>query len=138
MTCRAILRYVLPRRWRSSVAPFFLFPVLVMVTGCGSMIIRFGRMPDTSKLETSLQPGISTRADVLRVLGEPRNSGGAMLPLHDGPRDLWVYYYEEGSVTYAGSSFDDRRIFLFVFFKKDLYDGYIWFSSLPGIYPRSP
>lgn len=27
--------------------------------------------------------------------------------------------------------FVDRRTFLFVFFEKDRYDGYMWFSSLP-------
>jgi hypothetical protein len=55
-----------------------------------------------------------------------------MLPAHDSPRDLWVYYYEEGSLT------DDRRIFLFVFFKQDRYDGYLWFSSLPGMTSGTP
>jgi hypothetical protein len=87
--------------------------------------MRFGRLPDVSRLETALQPKVSTRSDVLGVLGEPRNTGGAMLPNHDAPRDMWVYYYEEGSVE------DDRRIFLFVFFLEDSYDGYMWFSSLP-------
>ena len=48
-----------------------------------------------------------------------------MLPGHDSPRDLWVYYYEEGSLS------DARRTFLFVFFLGDQYDGYMWFSSLP-------
>jgi hypothetical protein len=89
-------------------------------------------MPDTSKLETSLQPNISTKDDVLKVLGEPRNSGGALLPGHDSPRDMWVYYFEEGSLS------DDRRIFLFVFFKEGRYDGYKWFSSLPGARPGNP
>jgi hypothetical protein len=83
-------------------------------------------MPEISKLEASLQPKISSKADVLMVLGEPRNSGGAMLPIHDSPRDMWVYYYEEGTMT------DDRRIFLFVFFENSRYDGYLWFSSLPN------
>ena len=100
--------------------------LVLALQSCGGPILTIGRIPDTSKLETSLKPQISTRADVLAVLGAPRNSGGAMLPAHDGPRDLWVYYFEEGSMT------DDRRIFLFVFFNQDRYDGYLWFSSLPG------
>ena len=99
--------------------------LLVLLSGCGTPVLRIGRQPDVSSLDKALQPQVSTRSDVLRVLGEPRNTGGAMLPGHDGPRDLWVYYYEEGSLA------DDRRIFLFVFFLKDRYDGYMWFSSLP-------
>jgi hypothetical protein len=106
--------------------PLIAMITLVALFGCGSPVIRVGRQPDISSLDRSLQPLVSTRSDVLRVLGEPRNTGGAMLPGHDGPRDLWVYYYEEGSLA------DDRRIFLFVFFLKDRYDGYMWFSSLPA------
>ena len=110
---------------------FLLSLILLSIWGCGGPVIKFGRMPDTTRLEESLKPETSTRDDVLEVLGEPRNGGGAMLPLHDSPRDMWVYYYEEGTMT------DDRRIFLFVFFKEDLYDGYLWFSSLHGTNPES-
>jgi len=106
----------------------FLFFTLVIfgALGCSSPLIRAGRIPDTSKLETSLIPQISTRADILKILGVPRSSGGAMLPNHDSPRDLWCYYYEEVSSKY------NRRIILFVFLDGDFYDGYLWFSSLPG------
>jgi len=38
---------------------------------------------------------------------------------------MWSYYYEEGTLK------DARRIFLFVYFDQDMYDGYMWFSSLP-------
>jgi len=126
MICRVNLCHAGSHRWAYCLASSLLVLMLLAVLGCGGPVIQFGRIPETSRLETLLQPGIPTRADVLRVLGEPRNSGGAMLPLHDSPRDLWVYYYEEGTLT------DDRRIFLFIFFKKDRYDGYMWFSSLPG------
>lgn len=131
MTPRVDIYHGLLHRRMYFLSSFFLLFVLLAMWGCGGPVIKFGRLPDTTRLETSLQPEISTRDDVLEVLGEPRNSGGAMLPLHDSPRDMWVYYYEEGTMT------DDRRIFLFVFFKKDLYDGYLWFSSLPGANPPS-
>ena len=113
-------------RWAHGLAFFFLVLTLLLVWNCGGPVMTFGRMPDTSKLESSLKPEISTRAEVLEVLGSPRNSGGAMLPGHDSPRDMWVYYYEEGTMS------DARRIFLFVFFLEDRYDGYMWFSSLPS------
>ncbi len=99
--------------------------VLVVVSGCGT-VIRFGSLPDTGKLDTGLTLGLSKQSDVLEALGEPRNRGQAMLPGQDSQRDLWCYYYEEGTLS------DDRRIFLFVFFKEGVYDGYMWFSSLPS------
>jgi hypothetical protein len=125
MICRFVLSCAVSLRWVFCLVSLFLVLVLLSIWGC-SPVIQFGRIPDTAKLETSLQPEVSTHADVLEVLGEPRNSGGALLPGHDSPRDMWVYYYEEGTLT------DDRRIFLFVFFKMGRYDGYLWFSSLPG------
>ena len=132
MICRFVHCRAVSIRWALYLVFLFLLLDFFSLCGCSGPVIRFGRMPDTSKLETSLQPNISTKADVLEVLGEPRNSGGALLPGHDSPRDMWVYYFEEGSLT------DDRRIFLFVFFKEGRYDGYKWFSSLPGAGPGSP
>jgi hypothetical protein len=117
--------YVASCAGRRLVASLLAMVALVALFGCGGPAIRFGRLPDVPSLEKSLQPMVSTRPDVLRVLGEPRNTGGAMLPGHESPHDLWVYYYEEGSLI------DARRIFLFVFFLQDHYDGYMWFSSLP-------
>lgn len=130
MNFRFVPRCVVVSLGQYCVVCFFLAFALLVTSGC-SPVVRFGRMPDTSKLETSLDPAISTRADVLRVLGVPRNSGGAMFPNHDSPRDMWVYYYEEGTTT------DDRRIFLFVFFNDNRYEGYLWFSSLP-VTPARP
>jgi hypothetical protein len=130
MTFRADFYQGVSYRWMYGFKSLFMVLVVISIWGCGGPVIKFGRIPDTTRLETSLQPAISTRDDVLDVLGEPRNSGGAMLPvLHNSPRDMWVYYYEEGTLT------DDRRIFLFVFFKEDRYDGYLWFSSLPVMNP---
>ncbi len=110
---------------RRLVASLLAAVALTALFGCSRPVVRMGRLPDVTSLEKSLQPMVSTRSDVQRVLGEPRNTGGAMLPGHESPHDLWVYYYEQGSLT------DDRRIFLFVFFLQDRYDGYMWFSSLP-------
>lgn len=71
-------------------------------------------------------------------------------------RESWTYYFEEGhfrdSESYlfpsvpvhrqnpgllftakrgSGLDVDSRRIFLFVYFDDGVYDGYLWFSSLP-------
>ncbi len=107
-----------------------LLGIIALASACSMPVMRFGRMPDLSRLESALTPHVSTRADVLAVLGTPRNSGQAMMPtVHDYPRDLWVYYYEQGNFS------DDRRMFLFIFLDQDRYDGYLLFSSLAGTTP---
>jgi len=99
---------------------------MFLVTGCESMIIRLGQKPDTAQLEKALIPRVSTTDDVRAALGPAKGRGRVMLPTDEKPRDLWYYYYEEATLS------DDRRIFLFVFLDGDRYDGYLWFSSLPG------
>lgn len=96
-----------------------------MAAGCGNIRLRMGNRPDTDVLEKSLRLGESTRADVRAALGQPSGKGRAMHPFDTKPRTMWSYYYEEGDLK------DARRIFLFVYFDQDRYDGYMWFSSLP-------
>jgi hypothetical protein len=103
--------------------------VLTQLTACGNVQIRAGAKPDLAALEKSLRQGKSTTQDVVKSLGEPSGKGLEMLPFMDSPRDTWTYYYEEGDLK------DDRRLFLFVFFKDQRYDGYMWFSSLPEFKP---
>jgi hypothetical protein len=102
------------------------------------MKIRSGNPPDLGLLESSLGLGKSTRADVLAALGEPLGRGMARLPVDPRPKAgaMWSYYYEETLLTDVLSpqpSADSRRMFLFVFFDGDTYDGYMWFSSLPKL-----
>jgi hypothetical protein len=108
---------------RGLVLLIVFLAITLATSGC-NIQIRAGRLPDVQALESSLQPGESTRFDVLRVLGEPFGRGREMLPIGQNPRTLWSYYYEEGSLQ------DDRRMFLFIFLDGDKYDGYMWFSSL--------
>jgi len=100
----------------------------LLAGGCASIQIRAGNPVDVSVLEGRLQPGRSTHAEVREALGPAFGEGKEWLPLTREPRDTWSYYYEEGSLE------DDRRLFLFVFFREGRYDGYMWFSSLlpPG------
>jgi len=98
--------------------------VLLAVSGCMNIQARVGRRPDTTVLDRTLRIGESTNSDVMATLGEPYGKGKEMFPIEDKPRLMWTYYYEEGDMN------DDRRIFLFVFFDQDRYDGYMWFSSL--------
>jgi hypothetical protein len=106
----------------------FAFLMFVMISGCLSredITVRMGRRPDTDVLEKHLRVGESTQADVTRHLGEPFGTGRAMLPAYPEPREMWSYYFEGGKAS------DPRRIMLFIYFKEDRLDGYMWFSSLP-------
>ena len=85
-------------------------------------------MPDTGRIG-DLKVKSSTKADVLNALGPPRGGGRSQFPVEDSPRELWWYYYEEGTLK------DSQRIFLFIFFDSNRYDGHLWFSTLPQIQP---
>jgi hypothetical protein len=99
--------------------------VCLFASACMDLKIRVGTRPDSAVLEERLHIGVSKSKDVLEALGMAYGKGKAMFPFHDSPKELWSYYYEEGSLK------DSRRIFLFVFLDQDRYDGYMWFSSLP-------
>ncbi|MBI2876415.1 MAG: hypothetical protein HYY20_06000 [Candidatus Tectomicrobia bacterium] len=113
-----------------------LLILISTLAACTTLQVRAGgKRPNPEVLEKTLRPGESTPADVLAALGEPDGKGREMLPVGRTPRTLWSYYYEEGSLENMGLVInklkDSRRIFLFVFFDQDRYDGYMWFSSLP-------
>ncbi len=103
----------------------------LLTAGCISARLLMGTRPNPELLETSLRVGESTRADVLRVLGQPYGKGMSGLPI-DGPKPktVWSYYYEEGTIE-SNAVKDSRRMFLWIYFDGDRYDGYMWFSSLP-------
>lgn len=103
---------------------------LTQITGCSDITVRAGYKPNLIALEKTLTQGVSTEQDVAKALGTPVGKGREMLPFMDKPRDTWTYYYEEGDLT------DDRRLFLFIFFANQRYDGYMWFSSLPDYKPN--
>ena len=90
--------------------------------------------PDEKLLETTLVIGVSTKARVKEVLGEPRGPGGIYLPIDSRPRESWTYNYEKSSIGKSQPgrlSLNSIRTFLFIYFDKDIYDGYMWFSSVP-------
>ncbi len=106
----------------------------LLVAACGDSYY-VGKRPVTAALETMLRPGKSTPAEVTAALGKPNGRGGVMLPVLDKrARESWTYYFEEGHFKAkrgGGLDFDSRRTFLFVYFDDGVYDGYLWFSSLP-------
>jgi hypothetical protein len=94
---------------------------LVLLIGCAPTL-KYGSPPKVSSLE-SLKAGISTKADVLLALGEPRGKGAARFSVIPTPREIWFYEYTESD----GSRIDLKL--LLVFFDEEHYDGNLWFSS---------
>jgi hypothetical protein len=126
---RTIDRYEETQRTLGHIVRGVLCGLLVfvplMLYGCAEIHTRIGRQPDIDVLEKKLRIGESTSAEVRAALGEPFGKGREMSWRGEKPRMMWSYYYEEGDLK------DARRIFLFVYFDQDRYDGYMWFSSLP-------
>jgi hypothetical protein len=107
-------------------ARLLVLAAALSIAGCLSNVqVRTGTPVRIDALGLNLTISKSTAAEVEAELGAPYGIGSSMLPFQDAPRTLWSYYYEEGTLE------DDRRIFLFVFLDDGIYDGYMWFSSLP-------
>lgn len=90
--------------------------------------------PDAQLLETTLVIGVSTKARVKEVLGAPGGPGGIYLPIDPKPRESWTYNYEKASIGKSQPgrlSLNSIRTYLFIYFDKNIYDGYMWFSSVP-------
>ena len=107
----------------SSLKQFWLI-VLYMVAPLfvGCITLQYGWQPPVERLD-SLRPRISTPAEVLLVLGEPRGRGIVRYTKEAAPRSIWFY-------EYVYSDLKSVKIkFLLVLFEKEVYDGYLWFFS---------
>lgn len=97
-----------------------LYMIVSLFAGC--MTFQYGWQPPVERLK-SLSPGISTSAEVLMALGEPRGQGIVRYTPEVAPRKIWFYEYVET---------DGKAVkikFLLVFFEKEVYDGHFWFFS---------
>lgn len=103
-----------------------LLSLVMMLFACAPTL-KIGNPPNIATLH-KLESGVSTRADVLQVLGEPRGTGAghfsSEMPYHDG----WYYEYLEAKQSIFGSVKTELKMLL-VFFLKGRYDGHLWFSS---------
>lgn len=112
-----------------TLARCLVLALAVSLSACGTIRIEAGAPFDPERLESTLTPGISTQLDVKNALGEPYGKGGAYLPFHDSPHTAWTYFFERGNVDIGKGDMNDERIYLFVFFAKDKFDSYMWFTS---------
>lgn len=97
-----------------------------------------GAFPKVGAIESHLKRDVSTKADVQRILGVPNGGGGALLPGYGErseqvePYQIW--YYEDIEVTDVKSeggvmNMKTRQQILGVFFKGEVFHGYVWTSN---------
>lgn len=117
-------------------ARLLVLMVLVALTAaCAAQSVTTGAFTQTGRIEAELKRGVSTKMDVQRVLGAPKGTGGAVLPLDPRPRELW--YYQDAKATNLRSEGQgvlrgDMQVqFLLVFFRAGVFDGFMWSSSMP-------
>lgn len=103
----------------------FVLVLLALVLG-GCITVRYGVMPQTDRLG-ELSIGESRQGDVLLVLGQPRGKGAANVSPEFDRRAIWFYEYVESD----GKAVQLKM--LLVYFIGDVYDGYLWFSSVEDI-----
>jgi hypothetical protein len=105
------------------------------LTGCASGAARTtGPFASVGRITTELRRGVSTKADVERVLGKPNGNGTSLLPTQASPRDVWIYNdVQTGEAKQEGKvggvplvRVDMRQQIIFVFFDGDRFDGYLW------------
>lgn len=101
-----------------------IFMGCIALSGCVDLKVRAGQPINITGLD-SLEIGVSTSDDVRLSIGNPFGVGRSQLSMQEEPVEMWSYYYELGTLS------DDRRTFLFVYLDDGIYDGYMWFSSLP-------
>ena len=112
---------VLALRTVTRAAAFAL--ICIGVAGC-VQTVKTQVSRELTRVETDLKRGVSTRADVLTLLGQPDGRGGATFVTVSWQADIW--YYESTSISLTG--FGNQKI-LAVFFKGNLFNGYFWFSN---------
>jgi len=114
--------------------------VFFIATNLLAQEVRSGAFPDTSLIEAQLHRGVSSKADVQRLLGVPNGMGRSEMALArrndevpaEGPREIW--YYENIEVTNAKSNegvidMKMRQQILLIFFRLNVFDGYLWTSN---------
>lgn len=115
--------------------------VSLVAAPLGAQQVGTGAFPDTSVIEKQLKRGASGKAEVQRLLGIPngtgrsdwlRPPGTALPPTGEGRREIW--FYDDIVITDMKSgngpaTMNVRQQILLVFFKGDIFDGYLWTSN---------
>ena len=98
-----------------------------VLPGCAAttQTVKNQAFKQLGSLQSDLKRGVSTRADVLRLLGQPDGRGGAAFASEAGQADVWYYESTDISLMSMGGN---QRI-LIVFFRNGAFDGYMCFKT---------
>ncbi len=115
--------------------------IALLASHLHAQTVGTGVFPDTALIEQHLRRGVSKKDDVQRLLGVPNGTGRSEIarpegkgeqPMGNGPREIWYYDNIEVTDTRSGAGTIDmslRQQILLVFFKMDIFDGYLWTSN---------
>lgn len=116
---------------------FCALALLVAASVAPGPVAQAGNFPDVSLIEQKLERGVSTKADVRKLLGTPDGFGTAVWP--PDHRLFRVWYYEDMEVLDMRSGAGGvqevslRQQLLAIFFDGDKFDGFSWTSNvIPG------
>lgn len=109
----------------------FLLSIALM-SGCAQKVTT-GGFPHVNRIEVELKRGVSTKADVQRLLGVPKGLGSSILPTDPRQREVWLYDDVE-TTDFKGEGggvlrVNVRQQILLVFFDKEVFDGFMWFTT---------
>ena len=110
--------------WRGALAL-----LLLALAGCLPVpTMSTGAFRDAARATQTLARGVSTKDDVEHLLGVPNGEGAALFWNQASPDDVW--YYEDDRASGSELRLDGvhtqvRQQILIVFFKGNLFDGYL-------------
>jgi hypothetical protein len=113
-----------------------ILSAIIAGLGAGCVVakeVRSGAFTEVNQLESALKRGQSTKADVQRLLGTPSGSGSALFPTDSKPRE--VRFYQDVEAIDAKNQghgvvrANMRQQILLVFFEKEVFDGFMWYSN---------
>ncbi len=115
----------------------FLIVAGCLAPGCAAgPEVTTGPFTEVDRLGSELERGVSTKMNVQKVLGTPKGYGGSLMPGETEPREVWYYddieltdFHSQGGGLYT---MDVRQQILLVFFKKEAFDGFMWYSTQPA------
>ena len=128
---KPLIPKIISRRHLGVLACLF---TAMLVVGCAPKLGKTQAFSSIDQIESDLRRGITTKADILLLLGEPDGNGalGGFDALRgpDGagkePLDAW--YYESIKSSIMGGLKVNQKVLL-VFFEGDTVDGFLWFDS---------
>lgn len=118
-------RYKVNRRTRAKALAMLVGAVFL--PGCAVHTVKSQAFSKLDQLEAELKRGVSTKADVITLLGEPDGSGGAQLPSSSHENDVWYYEASRASLS------NMNQKILLVYFREEVFDGFMWFSNSADI-----